>query len=156
MSHKGLSSHQTKTFTRAFYDYRAYYVGWSDPDELEYFDLPDDHLPTEELENLLQSIRFEMTNNDWERVKDMETINLEDFKAIMINKVNSPEEIMGARSYGGRFLDNQLFNSNEDSDGSDEPHSLLPSDDPHFWTNVSLDTIHEWAAPLYPIVRKGY
>ncbi len=77
--------------TRSFYEYRAYYVGWSDPEELEYFNLPDDHLPTNELESLLQSIRFEMSDNDWEQVKDMETIDLEDFKAIMTNKVNDPQ-----------------------------------------------------------------
>ena len=125
---------------------------------MEYFDLPDDRLPTEELENLLQSIRFEMTNNDWERVKDMETINLEDFKAIMINKVNTPEEMMGARSYGisnqskihvacanpfwkgGRFLDNQLFDSNEDSDGSDEPHSRpsLKVSSHNVWYSINI------------------
>ena len=66
---------------------------------MEYFNLPDDQLPTDELGSLLQSIRFEMSDNDWERVKDMETIHFEDFKAIITNKVNDPQ-MMGAGPSG--------------------------------------------------------
>jgi len=150
MSEKGLSPHQLEALTQAFYDHRANYVGWYDPDEFEYFSLPDDHLPTDELGSLLRSIHFEMSDEDWEQVKDMETIHLEDFKAVMTNKVNDPQIIMmgGAPGVvsGVRFSDGQLFNSSGD-EFEEQPYDFEnPS---RLWSNVSLDTIHEWAVRRY-------
>ena len=72
---------------------------------MEYFNLPDDHLPINELESLLQSVHFEMSDNDWEQVKDMETIDLEDFKAIMTNKVNDPQMMNVGLSGKQRSID---------------------------------------------------
>ncbi|KAF8339906.1 uncharacterized protein EI90DRAFT_3038280 [Cantharellus anzutake] len=93
MSENKLSSYQEEAFSRVFRDWRADYIAWYDEEETS--DLPDDHLPIGELLCLLESIQYEMMDEDREWAEEMGTIHIDEFKALMASKVDGPDETIG-------------------------------------------------------------
>ncbi|KAF8312730.1 uncharacterized protein EI90DRAFT_3054785 [Cantharellus anzutake] len=153
MSETKLSSYQEEAFSQVFYDCRANYIGWFQLDDGETLDLPEDSLPIEELPSLLRSIRYEMTDEDWEWLKDTESIHIEDFKTLLAYKVGGPDEILGSAP-PKRETSEVPYHENE---GTSTPED--PVDDSEWWTNPATawpDPIPDWGVIQYAAVETAH